>query len=172
MWYFGEDTTPTTRARVSKKGSWEAGVDGALPGIVMQADPTVSGTGYRQEYLAGAAEDMGQVIADSGSVTVPFGTFDDIIRTRDWTPLEPDIVEEKIVRPLGRCRPRGDREPGRRTRRGRARGVHAAGDSISDRRRVCGPAPRRAANAIVIVVSSSAATRRKWRRSIGVPTNT
>ena len=95
VWYFGEDTTSFDDRAPSKEGSWEAGVDGALPGIVMPANPTVSNTGYRQEYLAGEAEDMGQVIADSGSVTVPYGSFDDVIRTRDWTPLEPDIVEEK-----------------------------------------------------------------------------
>jgi len=96
VWYFGEDTTSYDEGTSSKQGSWKAGVDGALPGIVMQADPTVSSTGYRQEYLAGTAEDMGQVIADSGSITVPYGTFDDIIRTRDWSPIEPDVVEEKI----------------------------------------------------------------------------
>ena len=95
VWYFGEDTTSFDDGAPSKEGSWEAGVDGALPGIVMPANPTVSNTGYRQEYLAGEAEDMGQVIADSGRVTVPYGSFDDVIRTRDWTPLEPDIVEEK-----------------------------------------------------------------------------
>jgi len=96
VWYFGEDTTSYDDGQSSTEGSWEAGVAGALPGIVMQADPTVSDTGYRQEYLAGVAEDMGQVIADSGSLTVPFGTFDNIIRTRDWSPIEPDLVEEKV----------------------------------------------------------------------------
>ena len=95
VWYFGEDTTSYDEGVASKEGSWEAGIDGALPGIVMPARPTVSNTGYRQEYLTGEAEDMGQVIADSGSITVPYGSFDDVIRTRDWTPLEPDIVEEK-----------------------------------------------------------------------------
>jgi hypothetical protein len=92
VWYFGEDTTAYDEGTPSREGSWEAGVDGALPGIVMPADPTVSSPGYRQEYLAGEAEDMGQVIAVSGSVTVPFGSFDDVVRTRDWSPLEPEIV--------------------------------------------------------------------------------
>jgi hypothetical protein len=62
----------------------------------MPANPTVSSTGYRQEYLAGTAEDMGQVIATSGTITVPYGTFDDVIRTREWSPVEPDIIEEKV----------------------------------------------------------------------------
>jgi hypothetical protein len=96
VWYFGEDTTSYDAAGVaSTKGAWEAGVGGALPGIAMLAEPEVTGTGYRQEFLAGQAEDMGEVIAVSGSVSTPFGDFDDVIVTRDWTPLEPDIVEEK-----------------------------------------------------------------------------
>jgi hypothetical protein len=95
VWYLGEDTTAYEDGVASDAGAWEAGVDGALPGIVMPAVPVVSDTGYRQEFAAGEAEDMGQVIAVTGSVTVPFGSFDDIVQTRDWTPLEPDVVEEK-----------------------------------------------------------------------------
>jgi hypothetical protein len=99
VWYFGEDTTAYGNGAVSHDGAWEAGIDGALPGIVMPADPRVGDTGYRQEYLAGEAEDMGQVIAVGGSVTVPAGTFDDLVVTRDWTPLDPDVVEEKSYAP-------------------------------------------------------------------------
>lgn len=71
------------------------GAHRALPGIVMPAAPTVTGIGYRQEFFAGEAEDMGQVIAVSGEATVPAGTFSDVVVTRDWTPLDPDTVEEK-----------------------------------------------------------------------------
>lgn len=96
VWYFGEDTTSyDADGTSSTKGAWEAGVGGAFPGIMMPAEPKVTGTGYRQEYLAGTAEDMGEVIAVSGSASTPFGDFDDVIVTRDWTPLEPEVVEEK-----------------------------------------------------------------------------
>ncbi len=96
VWYFGEDTTSYDEdGTPDEAGAWEAGVDGALPGVVMWADPQEGESGYRQEYYAGEAEDMGQVIATSGSVDVPTGVFDDVIVTRDWTPLEPDAVEEK-----------------------------------------------------------------------------
>jgi hypothetical protein len=61
----------------------------------MWGDPAAAEGGYRQEYLAGEAEDMGEVIATSGSVSTPAGEFDDVVVTRDWTPLEPDAVEEK-----------------------------------------------------------------------------
>jgi hypothetical protein len=54
---------------------------------------------YRQEYYAGEAEDMGEVIATGGSVDVPAGSFDEVVTTRDWTPLEPEVVEEKDYAP-------------------------------------------------------------------------
>jgi hypothetical protein len=95
VWYFGEDTTAYDNGVASVEGAWEAGIGGALPGIVMPGSPAVSGIGYRQEFLAGEAEDMGEVIAVSGEVTVPVGTFDDVVVTRDWTPLTPETVEEK-----------------------------------------------------------------------------
>ena len=85
VWYFGEDTKAYEDGAISEAGAWEAGVDGALPGIVMPATPAVSETGYRQEYLSGEAEDMGQII-DTGS---------GFVVTRDWTPLEPDVIEQK-----------------------------------------------------------------------------
>jgi len=112
VWYLGEDTTAWEDGVASSEGAWEAGVDGALPGIVMPAEPVVSDTGYRQEYLAGEAEDMGQVIGVGRSVEVPAGSWDDTVTTRDWTPLEPDVVEEKtFARDVGfvhEIKPTGD----------------------------------------------------------------
>jgi hypothetical protein len=95
VWYLGEDTTAYDNGAASKEGSWEAGVGGALPGVVMWGDPSAAEGGYRQEYLAGRAEDMGEVITTSGSVSTPAGDFDDVVVTRDWTPLEPDLIEQK-----------------------------------------------------------------------------
>src|SRR5215212_9037351 len=63
VWYFGEDTKEYKNGKVvSTKGSWEAGVDGAKPGIIMQAHPKV-GQSYRQEYYKGEAEDMAKAIS-------------------------------------------------------------------------------------------------------------
>jgi len=96
VWYFGEDTTAYDEDGTSSEaGAWEAGVDGALPGIVMWAAPSIERGGYRQEFYRDEAEDMGQVIATSGSVSVPYGDFATVIVTRDWTPLEPRSIEEK-----------------------------------------------------------------------------
>ena len=95
VWYLGEDTKEFDNGVVtSTAGSWEAGIDGALPGIAMPAQPAV-GDAYRQEYYAGEAEDMFKIVAINGNLTVPFGTFDRAITTNDWTPLEPDVIEEK-----------------------------------------------------------------------------
>jgi hypothetical protein len=95
VWYFGEDTKEYKNGKVvSTKGSWEAGVDGAKPGIIMQAHPKV-GQSYRQEYYEGEAEDMAKVQSLNESVTVPYGSFDHVLVTKEWTPLEPGYVEHK-----------------------------------------------------------------------------
>jgi hypothetical protein len=99
VWYLGEDTKEYENGEVvSTAGSWEAGVDGAEPGIVMPADPTV-GHAYRQEYYAGEAEDMAEIIEVGGTVDVPAGHYDDIVTTKDWTPLEPEVIENKKYAP-------------------------------------------------------------------------
>jgi hypothetical protein len=88
VWYFGESTIALgTGGQESPEGSWEAGVNGAQPGIVMPARPR-PGAPYRQEYLAGHAEDMGQVVAVGDSAQVPYGRFTGCVRTREWSPLE------------------------------------------------------------------------------------
>jgi len=99
VWYFGEDTKEYENGKVvSTKGSWEAGVDGAKPGIIMQAHPKV-GQSYRQEYSKGEAEDMAKVLSLNESVTVPYGSFDRVLKTREWTPLEPSYHEHKYYAP-------------------------------------------------------------------------
>ena len=100
VWYLGEDTTEFENGEpAAKTGSWEAGVDGAYAGIVMPADP-VEGHAYRQEYYKDEAEDLGEIIAvGAGPETVAAGTYDDLVVTRDWNPLDPDVVEEKTYAP-------------------------------------------------------------------------
>lgn len=95
VWYFGEDSKEYEGGRaVSTEGSWEAGVDGAKPGIVMKANPRV-GEIYRQEYYVGEAEDMAEVLRLDGTVKVKYGLFDNVLVTKEWTPLEPGVEENK-----------------------------------------------------------------------------
>lgn len=99
VWYFGEYTTEYKNGKViGHEGSWEAGVDGALPGIVMLADPQVGDT-YQQENAPGIAEDMATVLSLDESICVPFGCFDNVLQTEDFTPLEPEFVEHKFYAP-------------------------------------------------------------------------
>ena len=95
VWYFGEDVKNYKDGVVTDRaGSWEAGVDGALAGILMWADPKV-GSIYYQEYYKGQAEDVGEVLAKNETVTVPYGTFQGCLKTEDTTALEPDVREYK-----------------------------------------------------------------------------
>ena len=95
VWYLGEETAEYEDGDVATtEGSWEAGVDGALAGIVMPADPEV-GRAYRQEFYEGEAEDMGEILQVGGTASVAAGEFDNLVVTRDWNPLDPDVVEEK-----------------------------------------------------------------------------
>jgi len=89
VWYFGEDSKELDHGVVtSTEGSWQAGVNGAVAGIAMLANPEV-GAKYSQEFQAGVAEDMAKVLSLAKSVTVPYGTFNNCLETQEWTALEP-----------------------------------------------------------------------------------
>jgi len=99
VWYFGEAAKqygPDGVTQVSTEGSWEAGVDGAEPGIVMEGSPKVGDT-YRQEYQVGVAEDMAEVLSvnPTGSVTVQGHTYTNLIQTNDTSKLDPGDIEVK-----------------------------------------------------------------------------
>ena len=96
VWYMGEDTKQFKNGvQTGTEGSWQAGVNGAMPGFVMEGQPVV-GDAYRQENSPGVAEDNAQVVDLNGSVTVPFGSFPaNVLVTNEWSPLEPTVTEEK-----------------------------------------------------------------------------
>ena len=99
VWYLGERTAEYKGGRVvSRTGSWEAGVDGAQPGIAMPAEPR-AGLAYRQEYYAGEAEDRAKVLSTGEQAEVPFGHFDRVVLTKDLVPLEPRVLEYKLYAP-------------------------------------------------------------------------
>ena len=100
VWYVGESVDNYVGGVVvSHKGSWQWGVDGALPGIIMWADPSAHlNEKYRQEYYRGKAEDMGQVLSMNESLTVPFGSFDQVLKTLDFSNIESG-QEQKFYAP-------------------------------------------------------------------------
>lgn len=95
IWYFGEESKDFEDGKlVSTEGSWEAGVNGAQPGILIEGKPQV-GDIYRQEYMIGEAEDMAEVLALNESVSVEYGSFENCLKTKEWNPLEPGSEENK-----------------------------------------------------------------------------
>jgi hypothetical protein len=96
IWYLGEDTAEFEDGEiVSTAGSFEAGVDGALPGIVVPAEPA-AGMRYRQEYYEREAEDNGEILSTEEQVDVPTGHYDDVILTKDTITIQPDVLEYKL----------------------------------------------------------------------------
>jgi hypothetical protein len=98
VWYLGEDSKEIENGTVvSTEGSWEWGVDDALPGIIMWADPADHvGEEYRQEFYEDVAEDWGKVVALNQSVQVPWGNSTGCIETEDWSGLESGGREHKF----------------------------------------------------------------------------
>ncbi|MFZ0033465.1 MAG: hypothetical protein WAK60_00575 [Sedimentisphaerales bacterium] len=100
VWYFGEDAKQydVNGVLVGTEGSWKAGVDGAKPGIVMEAYPH-TGDKYQQEFATGVAEDRATVLSVNTRATVPYGSFTHCLETKDYSLLEPDTVEHKYFAP-------------------------------------------------------------------------
>jgi hypothetical protein len=103
VWYFGEKTAELgkTGKVISTAGSWTSGVGGARAGIFMFAHPT-PGRWARQEYYKGQAEDHFKVLSTQVSVTVPYISTTHAMLTKEWTPLEPGVIDHKYyVRGIG-----------------------------------------------------------------------
>jgi hypothetical protein len=96
IWYLGEETAEFEDGEITTRaGSFEAGVDGALPGVILPADPR-PGMRYRQEYYEGEAEDNGEVLSTKELVEAPYGQFRDALLTKDTITIEPDVQEYKL----------------------------------------------------------------------------
>jgi hypothetical protein len=93
VWYLGEDTAQLSPSGhvTSREGTWHAGRDGAEPGVFMPAHPHV-GQRFRQEWLAGHAEDVFRIVDRHANR----------LRTRETSALEPGVVDAKAyVRGVG-----------------------------------------------------------------------
>jgi hypothetical protein len=99
VWYLGEDTKVLLgNGKVDTSGSWETGVNGAKPGLIMEADSQPPDA-YRQECLSGEAEDTAWVLSRGGSLTVPVGAVHQVLRTLEFARIEPNVVSEKQYAP-------------------------------------------------------------------------
>jgi hypothetical protein len=106
VWYFGEatKTLDSHGNTISTDGSFKAGVDGARAGVFISGHPHV-GQSARQEFYKGQAEDHFKVLDRNAHVSVPYVTSDHALLTKEWTPLEPSVVDHKdYVRGIGEVR--------------------------------------------------------------------
>jgi hypothetical protein len=95
VWYFGEDTIEYVNGRPRDNGSWEAGVDGNMPGVALPARPSV-GLTYREEYSNGVAEDQSRVLVLDEQAEVPAGHYRPVLMTEDFSPIERRVSELKF----------------------------------------------------------------------------
>ena len=97
VWYFGEDTEELDKNGrvVSTVGTWRAGVDGAQPGVIMEAHPNVNDH-YFQEVAAPLAQDEAIVLNLHETLAVPLGKFTNCLVTKEFTQLEPGNIEHKF----------------------------------------------------------------------------
>lgn len=99
IWYLGEETAEFEDGQITTRGgSFEAGVDGALPGILLPGAPE-DGMAYRQEYYEGEAEDNGEVLSVQEMAEAPAGHYDRVLLTKDTITVEPDVQEYKLYAP-------------------------------------------------------------------------
>ncbi len=100
VWNFGESSTKydSNGVVIGTDGSWKAGVNGARPGIVMLAHPQIN-QAYFQELAPGVAQDMATVLALDAGTDLAWGAFTNCVMTRDYNPLEPQVVEHKYFAP-------------------------------------------------------------------------
>jgi hypothetical protein len=102
VWYLGEDSLEMKNGRLQRASdSWEGGVDGAQPGIIMEGNPQ-PGDVYRQEYYPpGQALDQAHVVRLDGKQKVAAGNFDRVLVTDEWSPVEPQMERKSYVAGLG-----------------------------------------------------------------------
>jgi hypothetical protein len=99
VWYLGERTAAFgPGGRVDRSGSWLAGVHDGEPGIIMLAHPRVPDA-YRQEFLAGQAEDTAWIVGRGGTFRLPFATVHHVLTSLEFTRLEPRVVDQKLYAP-------------------------------------------------------------------------
>src|SRR5215470_14943681 len=98
VWYLGENTAAYSHGHVDHSGSWLAGVHDGEPGIVMLANPQIPHA-YRQEFLAGQAEDTAWIVNRGGSIKLPFKVVRNVVTSLEFTVLEPNVVDKKIYAP-------------------------------------------------------------------------
>ncbi len=105
VWYFGEDVTnfrydeAGTLIGTDSKSAWLAGVDGAMPGILLSGAPVPGLTLFQEHAPQAEATDYAEVVATGLALTVAAGSFTDVVQTFEASTSEPDLREFKYYAP-------------------------------------------------------------------------
>lgn len=99
VWYFGENTAEFENGLLATiEGSFLSGLNNDKAGIIMKAHPA-PGDFYRQEFSLANAEDYAETLNLNSRIVVPYGRFNNCLKSEETTPLEPDALEDKYYAP-------------------------------------------------------------------------
>ena len=99
VFYFGEDVDIYENGEiVSHEGAWQSGVNGARAGIIMPGT-ILLGSRYFQEIAQEVAMDRAEIVSINTVVETPLGEFENCLKTKETSPLEPGIREFKFYAP-------------------------------------------------------------------------
>lgn len=105
VWYFGEDVTnyiyddDDNLIETTDESAWRAGVNDALPGIIMPSNLAIP-FNYFQEYAVDdEALDHGTIFSTGNDVTIAFGMFNEVLQVLEGSILDPDAREFKYYAP-------------------------------------------------------------------------
>jgi hypothetical protein len=99
VYYFGEDVDFYENGKVVKHdGTWHAGKDGNRAGLIMPGTPK-KGMKYYQEIAPKVAMDRAEIVSLTDRCKVPAGTFDNCLKVKEGSALEPTVTEYKYYAP-------------------------------------------------------------------------
>jgi len=99
VFYFGEDVCfYENDVCVDTRGSWRAGVDGAVPGIIMPGT-VMLGARYFQEQAPGVALDRARHRQMGVTVVVPAGTLTNCLVVEEDSAIEAGAESTKVYAP-------------------------------------------------------------------------
>ena len=97
--YFGEEVDIYENGKiVSHEGAWQAGRNGAKPGILMPGT-VLLGSRYFQEVAPKVALDRAEHVALGLHVGTPAGAFSNCLEVTETTPLDPGSESTKVYCP-------------------------------------------------------------------------